>query len=95
MPTCDICGEELRIYNEYGITVGCYSCKHWEFHGDIYPSLWDDESRDALDAEVEAGLAILESREQGGYYYWSMTPEHPEYEKAVERFNKLMEQRDP
>ena len=92
---CDICGEKLRVYNEYGITVGCYSCKHWSFHGVIHPSLWDPEDQDTLDAEIEAGLSIVKSREQGGFYYWSMTPEHPKYEKAVEKFNKLMEQRDP
>jgi len=82
---CEICGKKLRVYNEYGLTVGLDSCEHWRFIGDIYPYLWNEESQRELERDEELGLVVLESREQGGWHAWEMTPEHPEYEELIEK----------
>ena len=89
---CDVCGRKLRIFNQHGLTVACDSCPHWSFHGDIYPSLFSERDQKFLEAEEKAGLCRLENREQGGYYYWSMTPQHPQYQEALKKFEELAEE---
>jgi len=90
---CEVCGKELRIFNRYGVTVGTDSCPHWRYCGEVYPYLWDEESQRSLELEEEAGLVILESREQGGYYLWEMTPLHPEFEECMKKYEALLEER--
>ena len=80
---CNVCGEKLIETNECGITIRCNSCEHWCFVGDVYPHLWSEEEQEILEHEVDVGLAILVSREQGGYYLWEMTANHPKYNKLV------------
>ena len=85
---CEVCGKKLRVHNEYGLTVGLDSCEHWQFCGDVYPDLWSDDEQTELEIEEKVGLVILESREQGGYYMWRMTPKHPEYNKRCDEFER-------
>jgi len=85
---CEICGKRLRVYNEHGLTVGLDSCEHWRFCGDVYPYLWDRDRQEELERDEELGLVVLENREQGGYYMWEMTPEHPSYNELLKKLDE-------
>jgi len=67
---CEVCGERLVETNEYGIIIGCNSCEHWRYCGEVYPSLWSEEEQRELEELEKREEVILIPREQGGYYCW-------------------------
>ena len=85
---CEVCGEKLQEWNEYGLVIHNGSCEHWVFRGDIYPHLWTTDERMQLRIEQEIGMAIVIGRAQGGFWLWEMTQDHPEFEARCKEFER-------